>query len=134
MALLVAAAGLAHVPVTAEHLREAPYVALSFLAFAIVGVVLAVVIWLRPSSTAVTTAGAVCAAAVLTYAATRLVAFPQIGDDVGNWLEPWGVVSVALESLAVVVSVLSRRGGAGASRRAPRATAAAPAGPQRAAA
>jgi hypothetical protein len=134
MAVLVAAAGLAHVPVTQEHLREAPYVGLSFVAFAIVGLVLAVVIWLRPSSTAVTAGGAVCVAAVLTYAATRLVAFPQIGDDVGNWLEPWGVVSVVLESLAVVVWVVSRRGGAAASRRALLVTAAAPAGPQRAAA
>jgi hypothetical protein len=39
---------------------------------------------------------------VAVYAATRLVAFPQLADDVGNWLEPLGVVSV-LSELAVVV-------------------------------
>ncbi len=43
---------------------------------------------------------------VLGYAATRLVAFPELGDDVGNWLEPLGVIAVASE-LAVVFCALA---------------------------
>jgi hypothetical protein len=50
-------------------------------------------------------AGAVCGAAVATYAATRLVAFPQLADDVGSWFEPLGVVSVVAET-AVVAAAL----------------------------
>lgn len=46
-------------------------------------------------------AAGVCAAAVLGYAATRLLAFPRLADDVGNWLEPLGVLSVASELIVV---------------------------------
>ena len=75
-----------------------------------------------------------CAAAVATYAATRVVAFPQIGDDVGNWLEPWGVVSVVLESLSVAVAVVSLRVGAAVSLRVHAVPVEGSAVPQRAAA
>ncbi|HET7312594.1 MAG TPA: hypothetical protein VFJ17_14855 [Mycobacteriales bacterium] len=119
LAALTIAAGLAHLPVTPEHLREAPYVGVSFVVFAVVAVVLGAYCWLRPSDhRGVAVAGVLSAAAIVTYAATRLVAFPEIGDDVGNWAEPWGVVSVLLETAAVVVAVLSRRVVAGASLRA----------------
>ena len=51
-----------------------------------------------------------CGLAVLGYAATRLVAFPMLADDVGNWLEPLGVVSVASETVVVVGAFLAIRG------------------------
>ena len=35
---------------------------------------------------------------------TRLVAFPELADDVGDWLEPLGVVSVLAESTAVGIA------------------------------
>lgn len=117
--MLTIGAGLAHVPVTAEHLREAPYVGVSFVVFAVVAVALGGYLWWRPASRrGVDLAAVLCAAAVVTYAATRLVAFPQIADDVGNWADPWGVVSVTLEALAVVASAVSRRAVAVASPRA----------------
>lgn len=31
------------------------------------------------------------------------MAFPQLADDVGNWLEPLGVVSVLAETAAVIM-------------------------------
>ena len=135
LAVLTAAAGLAHLPVTPEHLDEAPYVGVSFAVFAVVAVALGGYLWLRPAGRrGVEIAAALCAAAVATYGATRLIAFPQIGDDVGNWFEPWGVVSVALESLAVVVALVSRRVAAGASLPVHVAPAEGSAVPQRAAA
>ena len=135
LSVLTVAAGLAHLPVTPEHLREAPYVGISFALFAASGVVLGGYLWARPRSrVAVVLAGSLCAAAVLTYVATRLVAFPQIGDDVGNWLEPWGVVSVTLEAMAVIAALVIRRGGAAFSRPSPRPPVEVEAVPQRAAA
>ena len=112
MSLLLVAAGVAHLPVTPEHLREAPYVGVSFAVFAAVAIALGAYLWRRPSRRAVAVSCALCGAAVLTYVATRMIAFPQIGDDVGNWLEPWGVVSVTLEVLAVAAIAVSRRGAA----------------------
>lgn len=50
-----------------------------------------------------------CTAAVLAYAATRLVAFPQLAGDVGNWLEPLGVISVLGELAVVAAAVLALR-------------------------
>jgi hypothetical protein len=46
-----------------------------------------------------------CGLAVLGYAATRLIAFPMLADDVGNWLEPLGVVSICSASVAVVAAL-----------------------------
>ena len=46
-----------------------------------------------------------CGSAVLGYAATRLIAFPMLADDVGNWYEPLGVVSVLSESAVVLLSI-----------------------------
>jgi hypothetical protein len=106
-ALLVAAA--AHVPVIPEHLTEAPYMGVAFIAFTAVAVVLAVVVAAGDHSLSHSAAIVLCAAAVLMYAATRLVAFPQLGDDVGNWGERLGVVSVISELTVVVLSMVAVR-------------------------
>jgi cytochrome bd-type quinol oxidase subunit 2 len=102
-ALLVAAA--AHVPVIPEHLHEAPYMGLLFVGFTAVAAALAVVVTVRGSAPApFLAAGALCAVAIATYCLTRLVAFPQLGDDVGNWGEPLGVLSIASEVAVVLLS------------------------------
>ena len=59
----------------------------------------------------------VCGAAVIGYAATRLVAFPQLADDVGNWFEPLGVVSIVAETAVVAISLGALREGSRAARR-----------------
>lgn len=66
---------------------------------------------IRDSAVVYRAAGPICAAGIATYAATRLVAFPLLSDDVGNWFEPLGVVSVLAEAVVVLVAVraLSRR-------------------------
>jgi hypothetical protein len=102
-ALLTAAA--AHLPVIRPHLQEAPYLGFSFIVLSVTLVVLAsaLVSWDAP----VVYAGAAVTAgvALIGYTATRLVAFPMLADDVGNWLEPLGVVAVAAEVVAVCASV-----------------------------
>lgn len=51
-----------------------------------------------------------CGLAVVGYVLTRLVAFPMLGDDVGNWFEPLGVVSVIAETVAVLVGAMALNG------------------------
>lgn len=103
-------AGAAHIPVTAEHLAEAPYMGWAFVAFAVVcgGLALAAVV----RDTRVVQGAMVlwCGGALATYAATRLVAFPLLADDVGDWLEPWGVLSVLSEALTVGLCLVALRG------------------------
>ena len=119
---LVAAA--AHVPVTGEHLREAPYIGVLFIALEVALVVLAGLVLVSSSRLVWWAAAVVPALAIVAYAVSRTVGLPQIGDDVGNWTEPLGVVSVVAET---------HDGAAGRRPRAgPRAAAARPAAARRA--
>lgn len=77
-----------------------------FVAFTVVAGTLAIVIAVRGSAPApFVVAGAVCAAAIVVYCLTRLIAFPQLGDDVGNWGETEGVISIVSEALVVLLSL-----------------------------
>ena len=98
-AALVASA--AHIPVTGPHLEEAPYMGVLFglLIAACTLLAIAAALTDRPEIPALS--ALVCGAAIVGYAATRLVAFPQLADDVGNWLEPLGIVSVLSEAVVV---------------------------------
>lgn len=109
-ALLAVTAGLAHVPVTPDHLVEAPYVGVLFVALTAACLLLAGLLLLGDSPAAWAVSGATCGLAVLAYATSRTVALPQIADDVGNWLEPLGVLSVGTESAVVVLAWLALRG------------------------
>ena len=102
-ALLLVAAGT-HVPLIAEHLEEAPYVGLLFIALSVVCVALAAVILLADSDTVWILGGATCLAAVVAYLASRTVGLPQIRDDVGNWTEPLGIPAVASEAALVLLA------------------------------
>jgi len=105
---MVAAA--AHVPVIPEHLREAPYMGALFVGFTVVAAALAVVLVSRRSvAMPFVVAGVLCAAAIGAYCLTRLVAFPQLADDVGNWGETAGVVSIVSEAAVLALSLVYAR-------------------------
>jgi hypothetical protein len=46
-----------------------------------------------------------CGLAITGYILTRIIAFPALADDVGNWFEPLGVVAIVAESVTVTVAV-----------------------------
>ncbi len=102
-AAVIAAA--AHVPGVPEHLVDAPYMGVLFLLFAATCAGVAAVVASRPSWGAYAAAATLCGAAVLTYGATRLVALPQLDDDVGHWAEPLGLLSVATELVVLACAV-----------------------------
>jgi hypothetical protein len=110
--VLAAAAGvaaIAHVPVIGPHLEEAPYMGVLFVVLTAACAFLAVAALVRGGSAVYLLTVLTCGLAVLGYAATRLVAFPMLADDVGNWLEPLGVVSIVSESIAVAAAVVALR-------------------------
>jgi hypothetical protein len=104
------AAAVAHVPVTPEHLREAPYMGVAFIAFSVAATLLAVAVAATDRPLLYGATMGLCAAAIFVYAMTRMVAFPQLSDDVGNWSETLGVISVATEMIALVASGLTVAG------------------------
>ena len=110
-AALAVVAGLVHVPVTPDHLAEAPYVGVLFIALTVSCLLLAVLLQLADSRGAWGFSATTCGLAVVAYVASRSVALPQMADDVGNWLEPLGVAAVLSESAVVVLSLLALRTG-----------------------
>lgn len=108
-AALIAAA--AHVPVIGPHLREAPYMGVLFVVLTAACTVLAAAAVLCDSAAVYGLSVLTCGLAVAGYAATRLIAFPMLGDDVGNWIEPLGLISIAAEGvvIALAVTALLRR-------------------------
>ena len=105
-----------HIPVTAGHLTEAPYIGWSFLALEVVAGALAILLVLHDDRVVWRAATVVPALAIAAYVLTRSVALPQIADDVGNWSEPLGVVALSAEGLLVAIAVARTRRGARAPR------------------
>src|SRR4051794_13483567 len=108
-AIVLLAAAAAHLPVIGPHLAEAPYVGYSFIGFCLAATIVAVALVVRGRRALLVAGAGLCAAALAAYAATRLVAFPLIGDDVGNWAEPAGIASVVSEAVAVGLAVCGLR-------------------------
>jgi hypothetical protein len=104
-AIVLLVVGLVHIPVTPEHLEEAPYIGVLFIALTVVCFVLAPLLVLADSRPIWLVSGLVNALAVLAYALSRTTALPQIGDDVGNWAEPLGMAAVLAEIVIVVLAV-----------------------------
>jgi hypothetical protein len=110
VAIAAVVAGAAHIPIIREHLEEAPYMGVLFLLLTIGCGVLAAALVTHDSAVVYAAAVALCGTAIAGYTATRIVAFPQLADDVGDWLEPLGVLAVASEAAVVVTAFAALRG------------------------
>ncbi len=102
-------ATVAHLPVTPEHLDEAPYMGALFIAFMISAFAVASALAVAPSHSWYLAAALLCAAGIAAYVATRVIAFPRLRHDVGQWAEPLGLVSITAEAVVVALSVVSLR-------------------------
>ena len=109
LAAAAAVAAIAHVPVIAPHLEEAPYMGVLFAVLTAACAFLGGAALVRGGRAVYLLTVLTCGLAVLGYAATRLLEFPMLADDVGNWLEPLGVVSIVSESVAVAAAVIGLR-------------------------
>lgn len=93
-----------HIPVTQEHLSEAPYIGVGFVLLTVAGFLLAALL-LTADTTAVWSAtGAVAALALTGFVLSRTVGLPQIRDDIGSWGEPLGIVCLAAEALMLAAA------------------------------
>ncbi|HET8604799.1 MAG TPA: hypothetical protein VFM09_12785 [Marmoricola sp.] len=107
VALLVTAG--AHLSLVPEHLREAPYVGVLFLALSVVSIVLAGLVVARDRPLVWVTSGTVSLLAMAGFLVSRTVGLPELGDDIGNWTEPLGFPALAAETVTVVLTILVLR-------------------------
>ena len=106
-AALVTAAG--HVPVTATHLAEVPYVGWLFVALSLTCVAAAAALVVRDSCAIWTWSAAATAAAVLGYLLSRGPGLPGMDDDIGDWVDQLGMVSIGSEALVVLLAAAALR-------------------------
>jgi hypothetical protein len=108
-ALMLLVTAATHIPLVPEHMEEAPYVGVLFVALSVASVVLAALLvrWDTPAVWAAT--GAMTTLAVAAFLASRTVGLPQIRMDIGNWTEPLGFPAVAAEALAALAAVYALR-------------------------
>jgi hypothetical protein len=109
LAVAAVAAAAAHVPVIGPHLDEAPYMGVLFVVLVAACLVLAAGAVVRDAGVVYALALLTCGLAIIGYVATRTVAFPELDDDVGDWLHPLGVVSILAESVVVLAALQGLR-------------------------
>ena len=103
--LLLITAG-AHVPLIGEHLEEAPYVGLLFVALTVAALTAAVLLVRRDTATVWGASGMLTLLAIAGFLVSRTVGLPQLGDDVGNWTEPLAFPALAAETLATALAAV----------------------------
>lgn len=103
-----AAAGMAvaHIPIIEKHLSEAPYIGIGFVLLTIAGLVLMQLLLTRDTLNTWVAALGISVLALLGYVLSRSVGLPQIGDDIGNWGEPLGLVAIVSEAILLLVAIV----------------------------
>jgi hypothetical protein len=96
---------VAHIPMTGPHLQEVPYMGVMFIVLTAALFFLAAAALIRDSAAVYLATILTCALAITGYAATRTVAFPSLADNIWNWLEPLGIVSILSEALALAAGI-----------------------------
>ncbi|MEP6666615.1 MAG: hypothetical protein ABJA81_09230 [Nocardioidaceae bacterium] len=103
-ALTLLASGATHVPIIPEHLKEAPYVGVLFIVLTVACALLAVGLLVSDSMALWALSALTCGLSVIAFVWSRTLGLPQIGDDIGNWLEPLGIAAVLAECLTVAIA------------------------------
>jgi hypothetical protein len=88
-----------HIPVTPDHLVEAPYVGVGFVLLTVAGILLAVLLLEDDEPWVWWATGGVAVAALLGYLLSRTVGLPQLHDDIGAWNDPLGTLAITCEAL-----------------------------------
>ncbi len=104
LAAATAVTAAAHLPEIGPHLHEAAYMGEEFIVLTVACLALGLAALVCDSIAVYRLTVVTCGLALVGYAVTRMVAFPLLADDVGNWLEPLGVVSVVAEAFAVLIA------------------------------
>lgn len=107
-ACLAVVAGV-HIAIAPQHLHEAPYAGVLFLALATAALASAGVVLTTDHPLAWAGAAALSLAAVVAYLMSRSVGLPMLSDDIGDWLNPLGLIAVGAETTVVLIAGYAQR-------------------------
>lgn len=109
VALFLLTNGAIHVYLAPEHLAEIPYIGALFIALAAACIILAAILVILDSAWVWATTGALNILALATFVVSRTVGLPLHSHDIGNWTEPLGYVTMAVEILTIIVALRESR-------------------------
>ena len=81
--------------------EETPYLAVAYIGLIVVAAVIAERLFQRASRLDFAAAAALSGMAFLAFVVNRTVGMPGAMDDIGNWLEPLGLLSLVVEAFVV---------------------------------
>ncbi|MGH3781905.1 MAG: hypothetical protein ACRDRO_15110 [Pseudonocardiaceae bacterium] len=89
-------------------LKDLPYLGYLYHALEIAGVIAAVLLLTRRAAlVGWALAVGVAVEPVIGYSVTRSIGLPHFNDDIGNWIEPLGVVSLGVEGLLLICALIA---------------------------
>lgn len=100
---LTTTAGI-HITLVPQHLREAPYAGALFIALSASALTAALLLAMRDHQLAWLAAGTLSLAALVGYLASRSIGLPSLTDDIGDWLNPLGIVASLCETAVALIS------------------------------
>lgn len=99
-----------HIAIAPDHLREAPYAGALFVALATAALATAILLLATQDRLVWAGAAALSLAALLGYFMSRSFGLPALSDDIGDWLNPLGVVAVLSEIALLAIAWQVLRG------------------------
>ena len=100
--LLTATAGI-HLTLVPDHLREAPYAGVMFIALSTAALVAAIAVPVTNHAIAWLAAGTVSLSATIAFCLSRSIGLPGLSDDIGDWLNPLGLAALGCEISVVLI-------------------------------
>lgn len=97
---------VAHIPVTEEHLKEAPYIGIAFVLVTAAGFILAQLLLTADTRAVWLSTAVVSTLALAAFILSRTVGLPQIADDIGDWSDPLGIVAIVSEAIMLVTAIV----------------------------
>lgn len=96
----IAAIHLADLP---DKLEEVPYLGVAYIGMIAASLILIDLVVRRAQLRYVTASAALALAVIVGFVVNRTVGMPNAMDDIGNWGEPLGLVSLLVEGIVVWV-------------------------------
>lgn len=100
----IAAIHLADLP---DKLAEVPYLGWAYIGLIAACLVLAELVITRADRRLMAASAGLAAAVLVGFAVNRTVGMPNAMDDIGNWTEPLGMISLLVEAAVVWVGIRS---------------------------